>query len=292
MRIISNTEITSYNICKRQHWYRFQRRLEPPFKKLSRAIRRGLYGHEALEVFYKAIQAEASWDDAKQVSLSFLDELLVKTITEDPRNTDDQEMIIDVKSRLDAYFEFYRDKDKFEVISVEKVYRAEITPSIWYGMKADLVIMLLNGVNRGRKVLWDHKFVYNFKSQIDLNLDAQQPKYIRTIGASGINIRQGVFNQIRTRPIKNPTAQDLFARTDASTSKAEIENIWEEQAATAVEIVENPAPPRRTTHQIVCRSCAFNELCKLELRGEDSTSFIIANFQPSSYGYTDIEEAT
>ncbi len=66
MRTVSNTEITSYNMCKRQHYYRFERRIEPTKRTLSPALYRGIVGHDALAAYYEAYRDKESVDSCKE----------------------------------------------------------------------------------------------------------------------------------------------------------------------------------------------------------------------------------
>src|SRR5215203_2365357 len=100
MRTVSNTEVTSWLTCTRQHYYRFKLGVEP--KQFSLALTRGIIGHSALEQYYLALQRGLSVDQAKRIMLNYIDSLYATF------NLDEYimlTMLVQLKNLLDAYVE-------------------------------------------------------------------------------------------------------------------------------------------------------------------------------------------
>jgi PD-(D/E)XK nuclease superfamily len=282
--IVSNTEVSTHNLCERQHWYRFNQSLEPRHFSVNSPIGLGIIGHAALERYYLVFLEGGSVDDAKQVAMDYLK-------AEALRLSDDFLQLMKLThlvQLIDAYAEYYR-VEPFKVLAVEKVYQTHVAGNINYGLKLDLLVEWLTGVERGSIVIVDHKFVYNFKSRAELEMDCQLPKYTKTLRDNGYDISHSVFNQIRYREMKAPEPTDLFKRSRMDSTKYEIGKMWEEQYQTALRIA-NPSSdyPIRTQHLLTCRGCFFQSLCKADLQGLDTVNMRIADYKPSEYGYVDM----
>lgn len=290
--IISNTEVTSYNLCKRQHYYRFRRELEPRPQQLSFALYRGLIGHLALEAYYLEMKAGLPVETCRKTALNVIDREISWVVANWPEDFDRVQLLIKLKALIEAYSEFYR-QEPFHIVAVEKVYTAPVDQihDIRYGMKLDLLVEYIKGPFKGDLVIVDHKFVYNFKSQAELEMDGQIPKYIKTVRYNDLYVSKGIFNQLRHRNMKNPKPEDIFNRTSPiKPTETESLTIWEEQTETAIEIATKNIPPRRTLSPIVCRGCYFQPLCRAELVGQNVTNMIEISYQNSTYGYSDLLE--
>jgi len=284
VRIISNSEVTAYNECKRRHWYQYQQELQP--RTYGMALTRGIIGHAALEIFYREIVEGASVDYAKKGALDVIDKAMRKSIELNPGDFDRIKMLTELSQLIEAYCEVYR-TDEFQVIAVEQVYTAPVVEGIKYGMKLDLLVEMIKGPYRGDLVIYDHKFIYNFKSEEEWSIDGQLPKYIRTVNASGHYVTKGVFNQIRYRSLKSPNPDDIFRRQWMKPSADAKEGIWQEQIDASVEIANNPAAPRRTLSPLVCKNCYFLEPCRTELNGGDITTMVKVHYEPLVDRYLD-----
>lgn len=284
-RIISNSEVTAYNECSRRHWYQYQQELQP--RSYGIALTRGIVGHQVLEQYYKVIQEGFSVDDAKYFALGYLERLLTAHAEKAPFDYDKLTMLSQLHALIDAYIEFYR-VEEFRVISVEKTYIAPVDPSFSYGMKLDLLVEMIKGIYRGEIIVLDHKFIYNFKSDEELTIDGQLPKYIRTVAeAEGILITRGIFNQIRYRELKNPNPEMIFRRSWIKPSKKAKDRIWTEQIDASDEIVNNPRPPRRTLSPLVCKNCYFLQICRADLNDADTETMRKVDYMPLVDRYMD-----
>lgn len=292
--IISNTRVTTRNLCKRMDYYRFILNIEP--RVFPHYIDTGLLGHSALEIYYSFMRDGSPVDECKKAALNFLREQAKLSIKEAPEDFERIQRINYLVWLIDGYAEFYR-VEPFKVLEVEKVYTASITTDINYGMKLDTLVEFTSGKYRGDLVVMDHKFVYNFKSIVEIQMDAQLPKYIKTLQDNGYTVTKGLFNQLRRREMKNPQPEDLFRRSWLKTNKAESEQIWREQTNTAIKIYSDSRisidtikdDAVRTLSLIVCRSCMFADLCKAELNGDNVTNLLTSNYKQSTYGYTEFE---
>lgn len=289
-RVISNTEVSSYSLCKRQHFYRFHLGIEPKPDLLSPALYRGITGHAALEAYYTALMHGSKVDEAKHLAVDVISKELLRVTKETPEEFERIILLTELKALIELYVEFYRG-DTFKVIAVEKEYQAPIMETILYGMKLDLLIQHQTGPYRGDYELMDHKFVYNFKSVAELELDGQAPKYIKTLKKNGIPVGKARFNQIRYRKMKSPKMTDIFSRVPARLFPYKTEAIWEEQRKAAVEITYNPAEPRRTLTVISCRGCYFDEICNADLMGQNTDNLRATRYQPTTYGYRDLNDS-
>lgn len=283
-RIISNSEVTAYNECARRHWYQYQEGLQP--RSYGLALTRGIIGHEALERYYLTIMNGGSVEDAKHGMFVWYDNYVTEFISYNPTEFDKIMMLSQLRQLLERYVEFYRNDD-FNVLAVEHVYTAPVDDFISYGMKLDVLIELTSGLYRGELAIFDHKFLYNFKSDEELSIDGQLPKYIRTVAGSGIHVTRGIFNQIRYRELKNDDPEAIFRRTYVKPSKAAKEGIWEEQRDASIEIVNNPRPPRRTLSPLVCKNCYFLQLCRADLNGEPTGTIRKIDYKPLIDRYMD-----
>lgn len=287
-RIISNSEVTAYNECARRHWYQYNHGLQP--RSYGLALTRGIIGHEVLEAYYNMIMAGSSVDDAKHRSLGVLDEFILNFSANNLTEYDKIMMLTQLRQLIEKYIDFYgQDGDDFNILAVEKVYTAPVDDDIAYGMKLDMLIEITSGVHRGEIVIMDHKFLYNFKSDEELSIDGQLPKYIRTVAGSreGIPVTRGIFNQLRYRELKNPDPEAIFRRTWVKPTRQAKEQIWQEQVDASIEIVHNPRPPRRTLSPLVCKNCYFLQICRADLNGEPTETIKKVDYKPLVDRYLD-----
>lgn len=282
MTIISNTQITSYNTCKNQHRYAYNLSIQP--KKLKDALYRGVIGHKALAGYYNTIKENdkalglSTVETAEIYALSVIKAELAEVTRSEPENTNRIKILIQLVDLIKQYSAYYK-TEPFKVLAVEHAYTAPIVEDIEFGLILDMLVEFTSGPYKGDIVVIDHKFVYNFKSNEELEMDGQLPKYIKAVRNSGYFVTKGIFNQVRYRSLKDPKPSDIFQRTPLRTDKVAIENIWKEQRHTAVEIVMNPAKPIRTLNPYLCKGCDYQPLCKAELSGLDITNMMAANYK-------------
>lgn len=264
-KIISNTEITSYNGCTKQHYYMYTLGLGP--RDLSMPLYRGILGHKALEAYYHSIQAGNSVDASKRFAVDSLKGELNRLSDEEPWEFEKLAELKRISDRIDVYPEYYR-VDNFRVLSVEEVF-STVTPyeDTLFGAIPDLVVEFIAGEHKGDLAILDHKFVYNFKTAEELKLDAQLPKYKKTLQDNGYPVHWIVFNQIRTRDMKYKSTADMFRRSYCRSTVESGKTIWSEQMLTVGDILQEK-PPRRSLAPMICKGCWFKDPCTASMDGQ------------------------
>jgi len=288
---ISNSRINTYNQCGKLHDYVYIMEIAPDGAYLSIPRFRGIKGHEALAVYYGALLEGKSSEVARKMATDHVQQEMFQLDKHYSNYFEAIKTLTELVGLLGKYFTYY-DEEPFKVISVEEKYSTPIDDSVNYILILDLLVEWTKGEMRGEPVVIDHKFVYDFKSEAQLKMDGQQPKYIKALRSNGIRAKRAIFNQLRYRDLKesNPL-NNIFRRSFLKSTLPEINAIWEEQAETALEIVYDPRKPRRIMNEYICKGCDFRDLCHLELTSEDSSSFIRSNFKKRKGPVKDLVEA-
>ena len=290
-RVISHSEVETYLLCEQRHFFAFgdntfgdQVGLEP--KRLSDALYRGIVGHDALSAFYQALKDGLSYDDAMKAGIN---RVMQWSIKENPNYT----MLTDLSGRLlPRYFEYAKTKyeEGWRPEYVEHEFRLKFMVGdieYVYPFKPDVIMR----DPAGNLWVWDHKFVYNFYTQEEINLLPQIPKYIGALRALGVHIKGGYYNQIRHREVKDLSKHnrlDPFVPTDAR-----VVNAFRQQIKVMIEIAglkeglvsQWEESLTRTLNGMVCKTCSFKHLCATTLNGQDGKIMRMAEFNPNSYGY-------
>lgn len=280
---ISNSEVGTYLVCERRHYYAHGLNLMP--KRYGTSLTRGIIGHEALEMYYKAIIAGEKPLDAEHHA----QQVIVKHIQEGG----DIMMLGPLSTLLQQYIQEHQ-VDSFRPLAVEEVMSMPLGETVDYGMKFDVLAEMKTGQYAGEIVLVDHKFVYNFWDQDALMLNAQAPKYIATLRANDIPVKRMMVNQLRWREVKsNP---ERFRREWLTPVAAETKRVLTEQHEASLQIIDHKADLKvygekalRTMNNMTCKNCSFAMLCRVELIGQDPTLLIQTDFQPNTYGYNNVE---
>lgn len=286
MKLISNTEVSTFNECELKHDYMYGQEIGPT--NMSEPLYRGTVGHALLAEYYtKILEGES-----RESALAAVWSLWTRELTAVASDVNKFNIIQDLRRILSGYFDFYQ-VEPFKVLAVEKIYDTllfqAIVPDtnydVHYGAILDLVVEWTQGPEAGKIKIIDHKFVYNFKSMDELQVDAQQPKYIKVLQEQGISVNGGIFNQIRTREIKNPRFDQLFNRTPVPYQQTAIDTVWTEQKKTIKKILNIPSDsdyPTRALTTMTCKMCDFKRLCKAEMNGDSTTTMRKIEFKPRS----------
>lgn len=296
MYVVSNTEVTSWSLCRRQHHYRFDypafggKGIEPKWFNLPLYLYRGILGHEALAVYYTAMKEGKSIAECKRAAFAVLQRERVKVAHERPDDYDRMDLIKELKTLIDLYSHHY-DEEPFKVLEVETVHQVQISEDILSALRLDLLVEYIRGRFKGHVMIMDHKFVYNFFTALKLKLNSQMPKYIKTVADDlGIIVTKAVLNQIRHRTIKDASPEDIFKRELVTPTPAKMKNIWNEQIEIADKIAHSSVKPLRTLSDLSCRSCLFHTICDAELEDQPVKDLILTQYQPNKYGYTNLLE--
>jgi hypothetical protein len=127
----------------------------------------------------------------------------------------------------------------------------------------------------GNYVVIDHKFVYDFYTPEQTDLQPQIPKYIGALRAMNYEVVYGAYNMVRTRKLKTPDATNMTYFMILKPNTERVLNTFMEQLGVAAEIQalkELPVEEQgkrayRTANKMVCQSCSFRDICSTELMG-------------------------
>jgi len=300
--VLSNSEIQSWHLCERRHFYAHVLKLEP--KNYSAAIQRGFLGHEALAEFYEAMKDGKSKDECHKAAVAPIDNLLIPLLN-DIKNldTDKINMLSNLKSLVMQYVLKYYDEHKkhFNIIEVETVH---IVPTpitgVQFGIKLDLLAEYTQPPYTGELVNIDHKFVKRFKNRDTIKLLPQIPRYQAVLRSDGFPVNRGTLNQL-----KHSATSDIFRKEPVSPTDADLTQIIDETFIVIHRILERISLPveeqdiqaLRTRSETVCGYCPFRKICTAESdhgsifseRGQKNGMakyFLDEHYRENTYGYT------
>lgn len=286
-RFVSNSEVYAWNKCQRYYYYSFDLNLTPI--KPPNALARGIVGHSALEAYYSALQDGASFEAAKKEGFRVL------TLALDKAEMFDMNMLAELRSVLGRYFQF-AENDGWKILAVERRFDWQIVEDIAYSLRLDIAIR--DPKYGGEVVIVDHKFVYNFWSQDDIDLNPQLPKYMGGIIANGLEVDRVMVNQIRHRIRRSSPYADheMFRRDYDKPNAATVKNLMREQVLISRRITEWQKLPidernRRAVgvrNNMICKNCSFASLCITELHGGYVQGIIDTEYRQNEYGYNDV----
>lgn len=282
--VISHSEVESFSLCERRHYYAFGERLAR--KRHSAALETGINGHYLmLEVFFKSLQRTGSWDHA----MAELQMAIIQSVAK----TDDPKVIQDLARIVTGWLEHFREKiETWEILEVESKKQLDFGDFV-FAFTCDLVIR-----ERGNRTIIDFKFVYDFYSDDLLALLPQIPRYVGAERALGLGTRYGKYAFVRYRHLKSPSNDDLYAITQIDLPLARIQNAFKDvklslqriQQLRALPLEEWEQSVTRVSSSVVCKRCQFKDLCSAELSGSDGVVIRATEYELSTYGYTEANE--
>lgn len=288
MPSVSHSEIESFLQCRRKHYYSYGLSIERV--NTSNALARGTAGHAVLESFYRTLLSAGP--DPKLQRLAFDNALSVawQTFNELPTGYDDSRHLELQAILFDWYFPnepFVR--QGWQVLAVEKEFNLEYDPDTHaqYPFVVDLILF----DPMGATVVVDHKFVYDFYSIRDTRLMPQIPKYIGALRGLNYRVDYGVYNMLRTRPLKTSSKNDVLDRSltlEMHPSGQRVMRSFEEQIGAAREVQARKALPieeqekiaYRTANKTVCQHCSFVDICEIELEGGNAPLMLKSEYRP------------
>lgn len=285
MRLISNSEVASWLQCRQKYYFEYVLDLEP--KIMSDAINKGVLYHAALEGYYAGKSMGFSEQDCRDAA-------------EEPLFAAAQAANADVieimKSRdlLTAYFDFYMKNDeRYKVFAVETKLKLDMSDDFALVGTLDLVWQDLED---GYYIPVDHKSSYNFWSPDQAGISGQFIKYVAILRGMGLPVKNVMINQLRTRPLKNPTADQLFQRAWLFPTEARIKSVMAQHVRAGNEIMEFRALEDQEERIIpiydkyICSNCPFLSLCDSKSNGAPIEYQIRADYQKrTGYGYNNSE---
>lgn len=277
MPSVSHSEVDSYLLCRRKHYYGYGLSLQRVQE--SNSLATGTAGHKVLEVFYGTLLSIS--DNAEDQKSNFLwaveqareafDEL-VKEGYEDGSNRAKLEHIL-FHEEYGYFANEFLVNNGWRILGVEAefnlVYDEDTEAS--YPFVVDLIVQ----DPEGRYVVIDHKFVYDFYTPGQTDLQPQIPKYIGALRALGHDVSYGAYNMLRTRKLKEPTADSMQYFMILKPNTERVVGTFMEQLGVATEIQllkeltleEQDKRAYRTANKMVCQSCSFKDICSTELVG-------------------------
>ncbi len=277
MPSVSHSEVDSYLLCRRKHYYGYGLSLERI--TTSHSLATGTAGHRILEKFYEkllelGVTAEeqlAAWDQALAVAQAEY-ELIVD---EGYENVNNRAELHDMLFHAEwGYF-----ANEFVVNNGWRILAVEQEFNLLYNEATDsqypfVVDMIVEDAD-GKIAVIDHKFVYDFYTPGQTDLQPQIPKYIGALRAMNYPVAYGAYNMVRTRKLKTPEPENMNYFMILKPNTDRVLNTFMEQLGVAAEIQalkelsleEQSKRAYRTANKMVCQSCSFREICSTELMG-------------------------
>lgn len=277
---VSHSEAESYLRCERAHYYGYI--LEIQRRETSDSLARGTIGHSALEIYFKKMKdiqdsnadllrdefgtvingAEIPYDEAVKIAKEYVKKFLIEQFLENPT------LAAEVQETLTYFFQADRFKG-WTILSVEDDYMFEVDETLQMPYKPDLIAM----DPEGKIWLIDHKFVYDFFTARDAELQPQLAKYAFALRKMGKRVDKIGYHSLRYRRIKESTVENRnslleFPLSDARATETMREQVFlsrrlQERKQLPLAVASNTA--MRAANKMVCNNCSFRSLCLAEL---------------------------
>lgn len=273
--IMSHSEVDSFNDCEKKWDYAHQERLAPA--QLNDRLLLGTYGHLGLEIYYKAIAAGKSHEEAKDEG----EQAITDTFA-----TENLQLAAKAVSLVRNYHRAYG-KESWHIKYVEQEFYLFVETyrdtNLWFAIKPDLIVQepLRTGVT-----VVDHKFTGRFYSGTTISTSPQMVRYSSVLSQMGLPLHRCIYNQIHSAPTK--TNPKYVERAPFTPTYSRYKNTWEDTVITMRQIADTRLDGKHTKRQpgpMKCNMCLAEPLCTLELNGTDSSLMRRVNFRPNTYGY-------
>jgi CRISPR/Cas system-associated exonuclease Cas4 (RecB family) len=289
MPSVSHSEVDSYLLCRRKHYYGYGLSLERV--TTSQALATGTAGHAILEAFYGYILESGGTVEDQAIAFDqgvILAEHMYKEIVEDgyenaANRAELKEMLFNPEW---GYFaNEHMIKNGWRVLAVEQEF------NLLYNEASEsrypFVVDMIVEDPSGKIVVIDHKFVYDFYTPSQTDLQPQIPKYIGALRAMNYPVAYGAYNMLRTRKLKTPEADNMNYFMILKPNSERVLNTFMEQLGVAAEIQalkelpieEQSKRAYRTANKMVCQSCSFRDICSTELMGGNTELMIKTEYK-------------
>lgn len=277
MPSVSHSEVDSYLLCRRKHYYGYTLSLQRV--KESSALAMGTAGHAVLETFYRSILDGNNFDVSLKAAKVKAEELAEEV--QIPANR---------ANIFDTLFTYYFPNEPY-VLQGYKILGVEKEFSLQYDEENELsypfVVDLIVESPEGKTIVVDHKFVYDFYNYEASIMQPQIPKYVGALRALNYKIDYGMYNMVRTRKLKEPDATSMCQLLDVKPEPERVKQVFTEQIAVASEIqkIKQLSEPEQSAHayrvanKMVCQSCSFLDICRTELSGGNSKLMIQTEYK-------------
>lgn len=286
---VSHSEAESYLRCERAHYYGYI--LEIQRRETSDSLMRGTIGHSALEIYFKNMKEMADhlpYNDRVEMSKELVKKFLIQQFLENPT------LASEVQETLTWFFKADRFKN-WDIFSVEDDYMFEVDETLQMPYKPDLIARDPKGL------IWliDHKFVYDFFTARDAELQPQLAKYAFALRKMGKRIDKIGYHSLRYRRIKESTIENRnslleFPLSDARATETMREQVFlsrllQDRKKLPLAIASSTA--MRAANKMVCNNCSFRSLCLAELNGTNAQLVLDSEYKKRErIEYKDIDE--
>lgn len=294
-KIRSNSETNSFLSCQRKHYWAYRERIVPDGGS-SKALTRGIVGHECLENYY--IGKQKGWK-ASTIKRKMLEPL--KQARLDFPDFEDEWVKLD--QILPVYMMHYWD-EPFKVLHVESQFETDLPGCTdLYGLRLDLVVEGTDGKYKGQVGIIDHKFVYQWMTTKVLKMNTQMPKYAASMRALGYPIKFALLSQIKHATSKKVGyTSESFRRSPVELKRQRMAYIVNEhvkvsnQISELSELTEEEHFAKATSNTGIdgCNKCAYSPLCNLIWDGQPTERTKLSLYVSNDYvkGYEDAAAAT
>lgn len=293
-RIISQSEVDAFLSCKRKHYYAHGEKITPI--QSSAALNRGTIGHDALDAYFTARKEGRPHEDCAQAGMDRLNSHF---------STENVKALTELTPILTYWFEYAAQEltGYWEILEVEKEYRLEVPggqvngETLIFPFKIDL---LVKDKHSGKVFAVDNKFLQDFYSNDLISVLPQLAKYVGALRMLGIPVKDGVYNMLRTRPMKSGSLNDKARVIYTGMNDAKIRGYLREQFSAMRQIKHlkdldsdtwRDKYALRTANQFNCRACPFLDICTIDLTEAHGRDLHVRSFyKHNDYGYEELSE--
>lgn len=294
---VSHSRVESYLSCQRKEFYSYSRKIRS--RKTGLALTLGTEIHAALEVLYRHVLTAGSNRAAQVAAYPQAVEVMWAHVEDRyAHGWEDSEKRASVREILENYLKrepfidrgWDDDTRPWLILAAEKEFNFEYDPETkaQYPFVIDLIVKDPNG----RIIVVDHKGLYDFYDEEDVELKPQIVKYIGSLRGLGYKIHSGLYNMLRTRPAPKTTvrkAQDWAKTLPVEASTERIVRTMGEQIEIAARLREldqldpeerDQAAVRSAAGTDTCkRMCDFRDICTAELSGRSTTIMLRSQYE-------------
>jgi CRISPR/Cas system-associated exonuclease Cas4 (RecB family) len=279
MTIVSYSEISKFQTCKRQYYYNFILGLQPVV--MSDAISMGIKGHKLLQDFYILMSEGMDKLDAlehirekakKQIHASVATDFALLTawtlVDNYIRDNDFTSEAILVENRFLIPASTFTDDPFFEDVQIG------FTPDVVFKRKSGFIDVE------------DAKFVARAWSKKRLNRNSQVKLYQVFLESMGFDISRSIlrFFNVKTGTI---TIEPYVMKPEEK--KTVIHDFLEGVRDTInfkTQTMEKLQKAPRTMNDTACQFCYFEFVCSLEAEGKNATKTFNAEYVKRNYDYS------
>lgn len=270
----SHSEVETYLMCPRKHFYRYGHRLQQSGTSDSLAL--GNAGHFVMETFNRLRIEGVPFLDAAMDALSTLQQAI-----EDQNPFDSEKLYRVAWPLLSGYFDNYGEEPG-TIVESEVLHEVPVTDDYSIRLKIDLLVDI---PGRGL-VARDYKFTRNFFTTDKVDISPQLPMYYAILTQMGYNVAEVEYDQLRTWATKAAQADPslLYERTPVPLSAERVYRTMEEHFTVGNQIAKLKRLPleewdrKSNRNAWACRECPFTDICAEDLNGGENSELIMSSY--------------